>query len=527
MANHGDTRSDASSSPNVKPPRGAPNGAAAPLADAAPAGEPIGEQMAVTGARLKAAQDIARELWRSVPTGATPRAARADGPARDEIRESQRLATQLDRALKELNFALLELHKQQETLVTMSQELEVGRQQYRDLFELAPDAYLVTNTQGEIIDANKAAEGLFRIAAESLIGKLLGVYLVSYDERPVGTREMADLASRVHMRREWNGRVRRRHAGAADVSVAALAVRHPATGAMLGARWLIRDITAQVRAESAVRELNSSLEKRVGQRTRELERRTKQLAKRTIEVEAANQAKSAFLAKMSHEIRTPLNAITGYADLLDMGVHGPMTEHQRDFVHRIRRSGGHLLGLVNDILNVAKLESGRMAYMIGPVPIDDVLKASEAMVEPQARDKRLGFSRVACDPGCNAMADRERVLQIVLNLLTNAVKFTPSGGQITLSGGNSDEHVWIEVRDTGCGIAPGQLASIFEPFVQLGRQYLGPNEGVGLGLTISRDLARGMQGDLTVKSAFGVGSAFLLTLPVCKDAPEAGEGPTL
>ena len=518
MANHPDARSNAVARGQVRPRRvGAPNGSAAPLADVPPVEEPIGEQIAVTGARLKAAQDIARELWRNVPPGPFRRAARADAPADEATREEQRLAAQLGGALRDLNFALLELHRQQEALMSMSEEVELGRQQYRDLFELAPDAYLVTNPRGEIVEANRAAASLFQIPAESLVGKLLGVYLVARDERPVGVKELARIASSAETRREWCGRVRRRHDAAADVSVAAVAVRDPSTGGPLGARWLIRDITAQVRAESAVRELNASLEKRVARRTRELERRTKQLAKRTIEVEAANQAKSAFLAKMSHEIRTPLNAITGYADLLDMGVHGPMSEHQRDFVHRIRRSGGHLLGLVNDILNVAKLESGRMTYAICPVPIDEVLKAAEAMIEPQATDKRLGFRRLDCGLRCNAMADRERVLQIVLNLLTNAVKFTPSGGTITLSGGNSDKQTWIEVRDTGCGIAPGQLTSIFEPFVQVGRPYLGPNEGVGLGLTISRDLARGMSGDLTVTSAPGVGSAFLLTLPVCDD----------
>jgi PAS domain S-box-containing protein len=513
MANHADPRSSATVRGHSKPRKTRPNGSTVPLADAPPPPEPIGDQIAVTGARLRAAQDIARELWRNVPAGSIRRAARADGHVGDASGEEYRLASQLDHALKDLNFALLELHRQQEALISMSEEIELGRQQYRDLFELAPDAYLVTNPRGEIIEANKAAETLFQIPAESLIGKLLGVYLVARDERPMGIRELGRIASSAETRREWCGRVRRRHEGAADVSVAAVAIRDPNTGAMLGARWLIRDITAQVRAESAVRELNASLEKRVAQRTRELERRTKQLAKRTIEVEAANQAKSAFLAKMSHEIRTPLNAISGYADLLDMGVNGPMTDPQREYVHRIRRSGGHLLGLVNDILNVAKLESGRVTYAIGPVPIDDILKASEAMVEPQARAKRLGFSCVACDPHCIAVADRERVLQIVLNLLTNAVKFTASGGRITLSGGNSNEHAWIEVRDTGCGIAPGQLRSIFEPFVQVGRPYLGPSEGVGLGLTISRDLARGMRGDLTVDSALGVGSAFLLTLP--------------
>ncbi len=241
------------------------------------------------------------------------------------------------------------------------------------------------------------------------------------------------------------------------------------------------------------------------------------------DAEAANRAKAQFLAAMSHELRTPLNAIAGYAELMEMGIRGPVTPEQREDLSRVRRAGQHLQSLINDILNHARLEAGRVGYDIQDVRLDAVVADVEALVAPQLRARSLAFSHDACAPDPPdrphaVRADPEKVRQILLNLLTNAIKFTAPGGRIALAceaGGDAGSGlVRLRVTDTGRGIAPGALAQIFEPFVQVERHRTPESQqGVGLGLAISRDLARGMGGDLTAESTPGVGSTLTLTLP--------------
>jgi signal transduction histidine kinase len=230
--------------------------------------------------------------------------------------------------------------------------------------------------------------------------------------------------------------------------------------------------------------------------------------------EAANRAKGEFLAVMSHELRTPLTAIAGYAELMELGLHGPVTPEQRQALERIQRSQRHLLGLINGVLNYAKVDAGAVHYAVEDVPIAEVLATCEALVAPQARAKRLTLDGAACAPDVAARADREKVQQVVLNLLSNAVKFTDPGGRVTLAcAAVGDGEVAVRVADTGRGIAPDQLERAFEPFVQVGARLTRTQEGTGLGLAISRDLARGMGGDLTARSELAVGSTFTLTLP--------------
>ena len=229
--------------------------------------------------------------------------------------------------------------------------------------------------------------------------------------------------------------------------------------------------------------------------------------------ERANRAKSEFLAVMSHELRTPLNAIDGYAELMELGIRGPLTDEQRTDLARIRKSQKHLLGLINGVLNYSRVEAGALRYDVSDVGVDEVLATCEALIAPQVRAKRLVMSNAECDASVKVRADGEKVHQVVLNLLTNAVKFTDSGGQIGLSCTVRSTEVEIAVSDTGRGIAADQLSRVFEPFVQLDAQLTRTQEGVGLGLAISRDLARGMGGDLTVASTVGKGSVFSLVLP--------------
>jgi len=231
------------------------------------------------------------------------------------------------------------------------------------------------------------------------------------------------------------------------------------------------------------------------------------------DAEAANRTKGEFLAVMSHELRTPLNAIGGYVELLEMGIHGPVTPQQRDALARIQHSQRHLLGLINQVLNYTRVETGTVTYDITDVLVGEALASAEALVVPQVRTRGLSYVIGRCDPTLVVRADPEKLRQILLNLLTNAIKFTDAGGEIGVSCEAHDTTILISVRDTGIGIQAEKLATVFEPFVQVDARFTRTREGVGLGLAISRDLARGMGGDLTAESKLGVGSRFILTLP--------------
>jgi PAS domain S-box-containing protein len=231
------------------------------------------------------------------------------------------------------------------------------------------------------------------------------------------------------------------------------------------------------------------------------------------EAERASRAKGEFLAVMSHELRTPLNAIGGYAELMEMGLRGPITSEQRTDLGRIQASQRHLLGLINQVLNYTRIETGTVHYDLTLVPIGEALAAAEALVVPQVRARGLTYVLGACDPALRVQADPEKLQQILLNLLTNAIKFTEPGGDVRVECAATERVVTIGVMDTGVGIVPEKLASVFEPFVQVDQRLTRANEGVGLGLAISRDLARGMGGDLTASSTPGAGSTFTLVLP--------------
>jgi signal transduction histidine kinase len=244
----------------------------------------------------------------------------------------------------------------------------------------------------------------------------------------------------------------------------------------------------------------------------------------------ASAAKSEFLATMSHEIRTPINAMMGYTDLMELGVAGPLTDQQVDFVQRIHRSGQHLVSVVNDVLDFAKIESGQMRVARAEVRAGPPIE--EAITTMQARATELGIAlRVDCAAGNTFFGDVHRLQQILLNLLSNALKFTPRGGIVTVSCSRRSsrahppapdgEAEWacITVCDTGIGIPTAQRELIFEPFVQGSAGYTREHGGTGLGLAISRSLARMMGGDLTVDSEPGHGASFTVWLPATRHAP--------
>jgi signal transduction histidine kinase/PAS domain-containing protein len=237
------------------------------------------------------------------------------------------------------------------------------------------------------------------------------------------------------------------------------------------------------------------------------------------EAEAANRAKTEFLAVMSYELRTPLNAIAGYTRILDLELHGPVTDPQRTALERIRRSQVHLAEIINQVMSFARLESGTVTYETKPLLLGELMSDLLPRVEPQRAAKRLGLQvrmpAPSADHETRVLADGDKLTQIILNLLSNALKFTTAGGHVTvevLADPGDPGATLVRVIDTGIGIPAFELESIFEPFVQVDRSLNRPGEGTGLGLAISRVLARGMGGDLTVSSTPGVGSAFTLRL---------------
>ena len=266
---------------------------------------------------------------------------------------------------------------------------------------------------------------------------------------------------------------------------------------------VVQDVTERRRAEAALREAS-----RAAAAARDA-------------AEAANAAKGQFLSTMSHELRTPLNAIGGYTDLLTLGLRGPLTDAQRQDLERVRLANQHLMSLVTDVLNFARVDAGQIEFRPADVELASVVGELESLIGPQLAAKRIAFDHDACAPDTSdrphvVRADPEKLRQILLNLLSNAVKFTDPGGRVAIvcEAERGADVGSVRVRDTGRGIPSDQLERIFEPFVQVDRhRTLGSQQGVGLGLAISRELARGMGGDLTVESTPGQGSTFTLTLP--------------
>jgi signal transduction histidine kinase len=241
--------------------------------------------------------------------------------------------------------------------------------------------------------------------------------------------------------------------------------------------------------------------------------------------EQSNRSRTDALGHVTHELRTPLNAIGGYAQLLSLGVRGPVNKEQLKDLERIRWNQRHLLGLITEILSFVRADTRRIVYTLGSVDFAAVARAAADMIGPifDDKDQRVVFED-SCGPhAAVAWADAERVRQIIINLMTNASKYSPAGSVVAVRCGVAAAKAFVEISDTGNGISKDQLEAIFEPFVQLAVGSDNRRGGVGLGLAIARQFARGMNGDLTVESQLDVGSTFRLTLPSVRERPAASE----
>ena len=354
----------------------------------------------------------------------------------------------------------------------------------RTIVERMVDGIVVATLEGVIRFANPAAEQLFGRASRELVGTQIGFPAVAGERAEIEVVRTGGTPISAELRVvdiDWEG--------------------EPARLVML------RDITLRKRAEQHAAQLEQERIARA-------------------EAEAASHAKSDFLAMMSHELRTPLNAVIGYSELLDLDIAGPLNDDQRRHISRIRECGRHLLSLVNEVLDLAKIEAGRLTLQSGVGRLDTIADAAASLVQASA-DAR-GISLIVRCPSAAGLffqGDEDRTRQILINLLNNALKFTPVGGTVSVDCGDAEmapaearvtvEGTWVFVRvsDTGIGIPADQIPHIFEPFTQVARGHTRPRDGSGLGLTISRRLARMMHGDLTVRSEPGNGSIFTLWLP--------------
>ena len=419
--------------------------------------------------------------------------------------------------LDELRAADAELRLQNDELATSHHLLDKERRKYQELFDLAPDAYLLTDVNGVIRDANVAASDLLHVDNQFLVGKSIQGFFEESGRSKY--RQQLDQLCAADRLDEWDAWMA--PPGGERVPVSITLSRSAAKDEKNTTfRWILRAITRRKEAEEGLRELNRDLELRIASRTAQLAAvnlRKDQLIfaerKAREEAELANRVKSEFLALLSHEIRTPLQAIYGYTELLEREIHGPLNGTQQKYVKRIQQSQEHLLGLITTILDFARLDSGRgLDLELVPVVVNDVLSHMEGFVGAQLETKNIGFSYKCGNNSLIALADPVRLEQIVLNLLSNAIKFTPSGGSITLACDADGSRVEIRVSDSGIGIPADKLEVIFEPFVQL-RPRDSTQGGTGLGLPISRRLAAAMGGELTVTSTKGIGSTFVVTLP--------------
>jgi PAS domain S-box-containing protein len=426
---------------------------------------------------------------------------------------------QLLAALQDLSVAEEELRAQHEAIVETQSELEIQRSRYRTLFEGAPDPYIVTDEHGIIEEANAAVARLLGVTTAHIIRRSLDSFIDPQTRRELGARLMdlpneERLDKRALHLKAHDGRV-------VQVDATLSVFESPGGDRRRSFCWVLRDVSSQQDNADSMRALNRSLNARVAQRTRELELALEgeQLARK--DAEAANRIKTELFARLSHEFRTPLHAVSGYLEILQQNIHGGLTKEQRRDVERIHQAQEHLMALVNMILDFAKLEAGPIELSMAEIPIEETIRGAEALVFPQFEKKKVTYTHRPGDASLTVFADREKVQQILVNLLANAMKFTPAGGTVDLDWKLEEESVIIRVRDTGPGIPPDKLEQIFEPFVQLRSPGSVPTGGTGLGLPISRDLARAMGGEVTASSTLGVGSVFTVTLPLRKRASNA------
>ncbi|WP_255599898.1 GAF domain-containing protein [Actomonas aquatica] len=395
-------------------------------------------------------------------------------------------------------------------------ENEEARERMRLLIARTPLAAIEWDRNMRIRGWNPAAERLFGVKAAEVLGQS-GWFLVDETDRlrvVRGWREVLRNNSSIELR------VSNRTADGREVICDwHNSLLSDVDGRALGISSLVEDVTERVRAERAVHELNTSLEQRVAERTEAL-----QLANERLQ--ELDRLKSEFLATMSHELRTPLNSIIGFSKILKTGLAGELNEEQTNQITRVHSAGVHLLGLINDLLDLSKIEAGRMRLAVERFNPQKLLDDLRHLLSPMVALKDMEFVVQNEAPEVEIVSDPTRVYQVLVNLATNAVKFTQQG-RVTVRVTQKQEKLWFEVVDTGMGIEADKMGYLFEAFRQVDSSARRHFEGTGLGLYLSRKIVSMLGGAIGVDSVFGQGSTFHFWLPLRATAPRSGSQPPL
>jgi len=386
----------------------------------------------------------------------------------------------------------------------------VADNRYRRLLEALPDGIVEVDVSGRIVLMNSQAERMFGYRREELLGKPVEMLMPErFRGRHPANREQYCAHSVI---RPMGSGLDLRAVRADGTEFAVDINLSPFDGEIGGSvLCVIRDVTDRRLAEEQIKNLNLSLE----QRTRDLAVINSELEIRNREVEKANRLKSNFLATMSHELRTPLNAIVGFADLLARQTTGPLTQKQERFVRHVKESSRHLLALVDDILDLSKIEAGRLDLKFERFPLAVAADEVLSTIRPLAALKEIDLT-TDLSVDLKLYADLVRVKQVLYNLLSNAIKFTPVKGSIRLVATSDGPVIHISVIDTGIGIPSEEHEAIFETFYRSSQQQV--CEGTGLGLSITRLLVEQHGGKIWVESEPDKGSKFHLTMP-CSRSP--------
>jgi PAS domain S-box-containing protein len=399
---------------------------------------------------------------------------------------------------------------EQERVALMENE-QLAREQmkaegrFRELLEAAPDAIFEVDGEGRIVLLNAVAEKMFGYSREELLGERVEL-LIPFDHREKHVRHRSAYSAHPSTRPmggDLELSAQRKDGSRFPVEIS-LSPVHSEGGMRVSV--IVRDVTDRKLTEQKIRAMHEEF-------TRELSATNQQLELRNREVERANRLKSEFLASMSHELRTPLHTIIGFSELLKEELEGPLNEKQRRFMDHIHQDSRHLLELINGILDLSKIEAGRLDLHPEQFDVAEALQESLPSARALGAQKSIVIESLA-PGGIVVRADRTRFKEILYNLLSNAVKFTPNGGRIWIQAKESGGFAAISVTDTGLGIAAEEHESIFQEFYQVGATTRGVREGTGLGLAITKRLVEQHGGRIEVESEPGRGSRFTLTLPL-------------
>jgi PAS domain S-box-containing protein len=422
--------------------------------------------------------------------------------------------------IHELRVHQVELEMQNDELLKTQTELEASRKKYADLYDFAPIGYCTLEKDGTIREINLTAANQLGIERALLLKTRIQDYIVEDDQEIIflHLRKAFD----THTRQTCEVRLLKRGGTSFWAQLESIVVQegkthpYPSQEGIKEAeafttsycRTTITDITDRKQAEEALQEAHDELEVRVQERTAELSRVNAELVR-------TNQLKNEFLATMSHELRTPLNVILGMSESLQEEFYGPLNNRQLSFLRMIKESGHHLLALINDMLDLSKIEAGILELDIDLISAESICQAVLQSIKQVAQKKRLKVSFMFTTHVTTIRADKRRLKQILINLLSNAVKFTPEDGEIGLEvdGDTEQQMAHFTVWDTGIGIAQEDIKKLFQPFVQLDGSFSRKYGGAGLGLSLVYRMVEMHGGSVSVESDVGKGSRFTVSLP--------------